>query len=39
MNSEHAGGVAWKSIEPDDRHTWLTEGLHAEFDTFITDGN
>ena len=26
---EHAGGVAWKSIEPDDRHTWLTEGLHA----------
>ena len=35
---EHAGGVAWKSIEPDDRHTWLTEGLHAEFDTFIPMG-
>ena len=35
---EHAGGVAWKSIKPDDRHTWLTEGLHAEFDTFIPMG-
>ena len=35
---EHAGGVVWKSIEPDDRHTWLTEGLHAEFDTFIPMG-
>ena len=35
---EHAGGVAWKSIEPDDRHTWLTEGLHAEFDTFTPMG-
>ena len=36
---EHAGGVAWKSIEPDDRHTWLTEGLHTEFDTFIPMGS
>ena len=27
-----------KSIQPDDRHTWLTEGLHAEFDDFIPMG-
>ena len=24
---------------PDKRNTWLTEGLHAEFDTFIPMGN
>ena len=34
----HAGGIAWQSIHPDARHTWLTEGLHAEFDTFIPMG-
>ena len=37
--SQHAGGIAWESIQPDDRHTWLTEGLHAEFDTFIPMGS
>ena len=37
--SQHTGGIAWKSIQPDNRHTWLTEGLHAEFDTFIPIGN
>ncbi len=37
--SQHAGGVAWQSIQPDARHTWLTEGLHAEFDTFIPMGS
>ncbi len=36
--SQHAGGVAWQSIQPDARHTWLTEGLHAEFDTFTPVG-
>ena len=25
--------------EPDDRYTWLTEGLHAEFETFIPMGS
>ena len=24
---------------PDKRNTWLTEGLHAEFDTFTPMGN
>ena len=35
---QHVGGIAWKPIQPDTRHTWLTEGLHAEFDTFIPMG-
>ena len=29
----------WQSIKPDARHTWLTEGLHAEFDAFIPMGS
>ncbi len=37
--SQHTGGVAWQSIQPDDRHTWLTEGLHAEFNTFMPIGS
>ena len=36
--SQHAGVVAWESIHPNDRHIWLTEGLHSEFDTFISMG-
>ena len=36
---QNAGNVEWKTIQPDPRHTWLTEGLHAEFDTFIPMGN
>ena len=36
---QHAGGVTWNSIQPDARHTWLTEGLHTEFDTFIPIGS
>ena len=35
---EHAGRIEWQDIQPDTRHTWLTEGLHAEFDTFIPMG-
>ncbi len=36
---QHTGGIEWKSIQPDARHTWLTEGLHAEFETFTPIGN
>ena len=25
-DSQHAGGIVWESIQPDDRYTWLTEG-------------
>ena len=36
--SQNAGNVEWQAIQPDPRHTWLTEGLHAEFDTFVPMG-
>ena len=35
---QHVGAIPWQDIQPDTRHTWLTEGLHAEFDTFIPMG-
>ena len=35
---QHMGIIEWQAIEPDARHTWLTEGLHAEFDSFIPIG-
>ena len=35
---QHTGNIEWNSIQPDKQHTWLTEGLHAEFDTFIPIG-
>ena len=34
----HIGNIDWQTIRPDVRYTWLTEGLHAEFDTFIPMG-
>ena len=33
------GKIDWKRITPDKRHTWLTEGLHTEFETFIPLGS
>ena len=38
-SKEHYRNVEWKPITPDKRHTWLTEGLHAEFETFISMGS
>ena len=35
---QHIGGITWQSIQPDARHTWLTEGLHTEFETFMPMG-
>ena len=35
---QHKGNITWNTIQPDRQHTWLTEGLHAEFDTFIPIG-
>ena len=34
----HVGKIEWQTIQPDDDNTWLTEGLHAEFETFIPMG-
>ena len=31
--------VEWQLIEPDKRHTWLTEGFHAEYDDFMLLGS
>ncbi len=39
LNSkQHYQNIDWQQITPDNRYTWLTEGLHAEFDTFIPMG-
>ena len=35
----HIGNIDWQTIQPDTRYTWLTEGLHAEFETFIPLGS
>ena len=37
-SKEHYRNIEWKPIKPDRRYTWLTEGLHAEFETFIPMG-
>ncbi len=40
LNSKlHYQNIEWQQIIPDSRYTWLTKGLHAEFDTFIPMGN
>jgi predicted helicase len=36
---QHIGNVEWQEIKPDKNHTWLTEGLEDEFETFITLGS
>ena len=39
LNSkEHYGNIEWTRITPDKRYTWLTEGLHDEFETFLPMG-
>ena len=35
---EHYRNIEWEPIRPDQRYTWLTEGLRAEFETFIPMG-
>ena len=37
-SKEHYQNIKWKPIKPDRRYTWLTEGLHSEFETFIPMG-
>ena len=38
-SNQHYQNVGWNQITPDSRYTWLTEGLRAEFDTFIPMGS
>ena len=35
---QHIENIAWQTVQPNKQHAWLTEGLHAEFDTFIPMG-
>ena len=35
---QHVGNITWQEIEPNEQYTWLTEGIHSEFDTFIPIG-
>jgi predicted helicase len=32
------GGIEWQELQPDERYTWLTEGMHSEFATFLPMG-
>ena len=36
---KHLGNVNWQTIQPDARHTWLTEGLREDFETFVPIGS
>ena len=38
-DTEHIGNIPWQTLQPDARHTWLTEGLNSEFTTFIPMGS
>src|SRR5215207_794017 len=33
---QHVGGVEWQELQPDAKHNWLTEGMHDEFNTFLS---
>ena len=37
-SKKHYRNIKWQPITPDRRYTWLMEGLHAEFETFIPMG-
>ncbi len=32
------GSIDWKELQPDNRNTWITEGLHLEFAHFLPIG-
>ncbi len=33
------GNIEWKTIRPDKRNSWLTEGHHVEYETFLPMGS
>ena len=37
--TEHLGNVPWQTLTPDERHTWLTEGLQGDFKNFLPIGS
>ncbi len=36
---QQSGSIDWDQMTPDHRHTWLTEGQHSEFETFVPVGS
>jgi len=36
---QHVAQVEWQIIAPNKKHTWLTEGLHSEFEEFLPLGS
>ena len=37
-SKEHYRNIEWRSITPARQYTWLTEGLHTEFESFVPMG-
>jgi predicted helicase len=35
----HVGNIEWQELQPDAKHTWLTEGMRDEFASFIPIGD
>ncbi len=35
----HVGNLTWQELQPNARHVWLTDGLRAEFATFLPMGS
>ena len=35
---EYIGNIVWDEIQPDAKYNWLTKGIRADFDTFISLG-
>ncbi|MHB8598355.1 MAG: type ISP restriction/modification enzyme [Ktedonobacteraceae bacterium] len=31
-------GIDWQEMQPDEKYTWLTEGMHSDFATFLPMG-
>jgi len=36
---EHIGNLEWEEITPDQKHTWLTEGLEDDFNSLLSLGS
>ena len=36
---ERYSNIEWAPITPDSQHTWLTQGLHADFESFVPIGS
>ncbi|HEU5383264.1 MAG TPA: type ISP restriction/modification enzyme [Ktedonobacteraceae bacterium] len=38
-NQKNIDGVDWLQLKPDAKYTWITEGLHPEFATYLAMGD